>query len=55
MDVSILKGSIGKEYVHLLVSCPPSLSISKLMQQLKGKTSSVLLNEYKDLKKRYWG
>lgn len=55
MDVSILKGSIGKEHIHLLVSCPPSLSVSKLVQQLKGKTSRVLLNENKTLKKRYWG
>ena len=55
MDVSILKGSVGKEHIHLLVSCPPSLSVSKLVQQLKGKTSRVLLNENRILKKRYWG
>ncbi len=55
MNVNIVNGSIGKEHIHLLVSIPPSLSISKLVQQLKGKTSRVLLNEYRDLKKRYWG
>ena len=44
-----------KEHIHLLVSCPPSLSVSKLVQQLKGKTSRVLLNENRILKKRYWG
>lgn len=55
MNVSILKGSVGKEHIHLLVSCPPSLSVSKLVQQLKGKTSRVLLNENRILKKRYWG
>ena len=55
MDVVILKGSVGKEHIHLLVSCPPSISVSKLVQQLKGKTSRVLLMEYKELKKRYWG
>ena len=55
MNVTIIKGCIGKEHVHLLVSCPPSISVSKLVQQLKGKTSRVLLSEYKDLKKRYWG
>lgn len=51
----ILSLQISKEHVHLLVSCPPSLSVSKLVQQLKGKTSRVLLSEYKELKKRYWG
>ena len=55
MDVTIIKGSVGKEHIHILVSCPPSLSVSKLVQQIKGKTSRVLLNEYKDLKRRYWG
>ena len=55
MDVLIIKGSIGKEHIHLLVSCPPSISVSKLVQQLKGKTARVLMQEYKELKKRYWG
>ena len=55
MDVTIIKGSVGKEHIHILVSCPPSLSVSKLVQQIKWKTSRVLLNEYKDLKRRYWG
>lgn len=55
MNVTIVKGSIGKEHIHLLVSCPPNLSVSKLVQQLKGKTSRTLQMEYKELKKRYWG
>ena len=41
MNVTIIKGSVGKEHIHLLVSCPPSLSVSKLVQQLKGKTSRI--------------
>ena len=55
MEVSIIKGSISKDHVHILVSCPPNLSVSKLVQQLKGKTSRVLLNENNILKRRYWG
>ena len=53
MDVTIIKGSVGKEYIHLLVSCPSSLSVSKLVQQLKGKTSRKLQMEYVELKRRY--
>lgn len=52
MKVTIIKGSIGKEYVHLLVSCPPNLSVSKLVQQLKGKTSRILLMENRELKRK---
>lgn len=55
MNVNIIKGAIGKEHIHLLVSCPPSLSVSKLVQQLKGKTSRTLQMEFKELRKRYWG
>ena len=55
MEVTIIKGSVGKEHIHLLVSCPPNISISKLVQQLKGRTSRILLMEYKELKRRYWG
>ena len=55
MNVNIIKGSIGKEHIQLLVSCPPSLSVSKLVQQLKGKTSRTLQIEFKELRKRYWG
>ena len=55
MNVNIIKGSIGKEHIHLLVSCPPSLSVSKLVQQLKGKTSRTLQIEFNELRKRYWG
>ena len=35
--VNILQGSVGKEHIHLLVSCPPSMAPSKLVQYLKGK------------------
>ena len=55
MNVTIIKGSIGKEHIHLLLSCPPSISVSKIVQQLKVKTSRTLQMEFKELKRRYWG
>ena len=55
LNITILKGSIGKEHIHMLISCPPNESVSKIMQQIKGKSSRVLLSEYKSLKQRYWG
>ena len=54
-DVDILSGHVSKDHIHIYVSVPPSLAISKLMQYIKGKTSRVLQMEFKDLKKRYWG
>ena len=54
-DVEIIKGSISRDHIHLFVSVPPRLSISKLMQSLKGKTSYKLLSEYKEISKQFWG
>ena len=54
-DVEILSGHVSKDHIHLLVSSPPSLSVSKLVQYLKGNTSHKLQMEYKELNKPYWG
>ena len=51
----IIKGSIGKDHVHLLLSCPPSLAPSKVVQYLKGRSSRLIQKEFPQLKKRYWG
>ena len=54
-DVEILKGHISKDHVHMFVSVPPHLSVSKLVQRMKGKTSRKLLSESKVLSKQFWG
>jgi putative transposase len=55
LDVEIIKGNIRQDHVHLLVSVPPTLSVSKLVQRMKGVTSRVLLQENKGLNKAFWG
>jgi putative transposase len=55
LDVEILKGHVSKDHLHLLVSAPPHLSVSKLVQHLKGKTSRKLMSEYRRLAKGFWG
>ena len=37
-EVEILRGHVSKDHVHLFVSVPPHLALSKLVQYLKGKT-----------------
>jgi len=54
-DVEILKGHVSKEHVHIFVSVPPHLSVSKLVQRIKGRTSRKLLMEYKSLNQAFWG
>ena len=53
--ITILQGSLGKDHIHLLLSCPPSMAPSKILQYLKGRSSRLLQDEFADLKKRYWG
>ena len=54
-DVHILKGHVSKDHVHLFVSVPPTLSLSKLLQSIKGRTSRKLLLDFRTLKKQFWG
>lgn len=53
--ITIVRGNIGKDHVHMLLSCPPSLSPSKIMQLLKGRSSKIMQEEFEELRKRYWG
>ena len=54
-DVKIISGHVSKDHVHLFVSAPPTMSISKLVQALKGRSSRRLQMEFPQLGKRYWG
>ena len=54
-EVEILAGHVGIDHIHLLVSVPPHLSASKLVQYLKGNSSRKLQMEYKELNKQFWG
>jgi putative transposase len=55
MGVEILSGVISRDHVHVLVSIPPQVSVSKLIQKLKGKSSYKLQREFASLRKQYWG
>ena len=52
-EMSIHAGAINRDHVHLLLSIPPHLSVSRAVQYLKGKSSHKLLTEYRSLRKRY--
>lgn len=55
MDVDIIAGNVRMDHVHLLLSYPPNLCVSKLVQKLKGVSSRKLLQSSKILQKEYWG
>ncbi len=55
LEVDIVAGNVRLDHVHLLVSVPPQVSVSKLMQKLKGVSSRKLLQQSARFKKECWG
>ena len=54
-EVEILAGHVSRDHVHMLVSVLPHLSVSKLVQYMKGTTSRKIQMEYKEINKQFWG
>ena len=54
-EIDILQGLVSGDHVHVLLSCPPNLSPSKVMQYVKGKSSRKLLGEFPHLRRQFWG
>ena len=54
-DIEILKGHVRPDHVHLLLSVPPHLAPSRVMQAIKGKTSHHLLMDRRKLREAFWG
>lgn len=54
-EVSILKGVVSKDHIHMHIEYPPKKSISELVKRFKGRTSRMLQQEYPKLRERYWG
>ena len=55
LEVDIVQGHIRPDHVHLLLSAPPNLAPSRVMQAIKGKTSHRLMRDYRRLNKEFWG
>ena len=54
-EVRIVRGAVSPDHIHMLVSAPPQLAPSKLVQYVKGRSSRRLQEEFPHLRKRYWG
>lgn len=55
LEVYILSGHVADDHVHLLVSVPPQVLVSDLMQCIKGRSSRELLQEFGELSRQFWG
>jgi putative transposase len=54
-DIEILQGHVRPDHVHLLLSVPPHLAPSRVLQWIKGKTSHHLLQDWRQLRQQFWG
>ena len=54
-DMKIYSWAVNRDHIHLLISIPPHLSVSKAVQLLKWTSSHKLQREFPKLKKRYRG
>jgi putative transposase len=54
-DIEILKGHVRPDHVHLLLSVPPTMSASRVMNAIKGKSSIRLMRSFRELNRQFWG
>ena len=47
--------NIQVDHVHLIVQFVPTISVSKMVQLFKGRTSRALRKEFPELEEFYWG
>lgn len=52
-NVTIEEGELCPDHIHMLVSIPPSMSVSQFMGYLKGKSSLIIFDRHADLKYKY--
>ena len=51
--VAIIEGKVMPDHIHLLLSIPPKYSVSSFMGYLKGKSSTMLYEQFGELKYKY--
>ena len=51
--VEIIEANACEEHIHMLVTIPPKMSVSKFMGILKGKSSLMIFDQFANLKYKY--
>ena len=55
LEFEILALEVMPDHVHLFVSCPPKWSPAEVVRRFKGRSSRLLMQEFPQLKRQYWG
>ena len=51
--VNIIEAEVCPDHIHMLVEIPPKMSVSSFMGYLKGKSSTMLYEQFGELKYKY--
>ena len=51
--VNILEAEVCPDHIHMLVEIPPKMFVSSFMGYLKGKSSTILYEQFGELKYKY--
>ena len=51
--VEIIEANACEDHIHMLVTIPPKLSVSRFMGILKGKSSLMIFDQFANLKYKY--
>jgi putative transposase len=54
-DIEILQGHVRPDHVHLLLSVPPTMAPSRVMNAIKGRSSNRLMRNFRELNRQFWG
>jgi putative transposase len=54
LGVTIVKGVLSRDHVHMFVAIPLQLAVSELMRRVKGRSSRKIQQEFPAIRKRYW-
>lgn len=55
LGVKIVSGVLSKDHVHMFVEIPPNILVSQFVQRAKGRSSRKVQQEFRELRKVYWG
>ena len=51
--VNIIEAQVCPDHIHMLLEIPPKLSVSSFMGYLKGKSATMLYEQFGELKYKY--
>ena len=51
LEIEIIAIECDEDHAHIFLNCPPTLSPSSIMQQIKGYTGCILRKEFLELSK----